>query len=337
MKLRRLGRSNVKVSPMGMGCWAIGGPFWHSSGRIMGYGHVDDEESIRTVHRAIELGVNFFDTADVYGCGHSEKVLGKALADYRDDVIIATKFGSVFDPETKRTTGGDASPEYIKRACEASLKRLRTDHIDLYQFHMGGYDPEEAVQVRNTLDELVEEGKIRAYGWSTDLPDRARVFGEGEHCTSTQYRLNITDKNDAMLDLCQELDLASVIKGPLAGGILTGKYQKGSKRAEDHPFHSVDFGESRLAELVRAIDGLQELIADDGRTLAQLALSWLLAQGDMVIPIPGAKTVTQIEENAGTLEFGALKGDLLEQVDHLFRPLERDFPTVQAQRSVAAK
>jgi len=130
---RQLGRSGIRISPMGLGCWAIGGPAWRGETPV-GWGKVDDAQSIRAIHAALDLGITFFDTADVYGAGHSERVLGKALAGRRDQVVVATKFGNTFDEDTRQATGADASPEYIRAACEASLRRLNTDYIDLYQF-----------------------------------------------------------------------------------------------------------------------------------------------------------------------------------------------------------
>ncbi len=167
MLTRQLGRSGIQVSAMGLGCWAIGGPFWRD-GQSHGWGQVDDDESIRAIHRALDLGVTFFDTADVYGCGHSERLLRRALAGRRDQVVIATKFGRVFDEQTRHILADDASPAYIRQACEASLRRLNTDYIDLYQLHLGDYDLAQAGIVRDTLEELVAAGKIRYYGWSTD-------------------------------------------------------------------------------------------------------------------------------------------------------------------------
>jgi aryl-alcohol dehydrogenase-like predicted oxidoreductase len=191
---RLLGRSGIEISAMGLGCWAIGGPFWE--GEIpLGWGEVDDSESIRAIHTALDLGVTFFDTANVYGAGHSEAVLGRALGHNRSHAVIATKFNATFDVTTRQITGSDASPGGIRLACEDSLRRLNTDYIDLYQFHDNGYPAGEAEPVRETLETLVQEGKIRAYGWSTDFPDRARVFAEGQHCTAIQLQLNVLDDN----------------------------------------------------------------------------------------------------------------------------------------------
>ena len=161
MFTRKLGRSNIEISALGMGCWAIGGPFFDKETRTpLGWGEVNDNELTRAVHCALELGVNFFDTANVYGAGHSERVLGKALADRRSDVVIATKFNSLFDEATREVFGSSGAPTDIRKACEESLRRLNTDYIDLYQFHDNGYPADRATPVRETLEELVKEGKI---------------------------------------------------------------------------------------------------------------------------------------------------------------------------------
>ena len=187
MQKRTLGTSGIEVNALGFGCWAIGGPFWAGT-QPLGWGEVSNDESIRAIQRSLELGVNFFDTADVYGAGHSERILAKALSlalkGTRDRVVIATKFGNVFDETSKQITGSDASPAYIRAACEASLRRLETEYIDLYQLHTGDLDFEAAMGARETLEQLVSEGLIRAYGWSTDDPTRAEVFAVGGHCVA---------------------------------------------------------------------------------------------------------------------------------------------------------
>jgi aryl-alcohol dehydrogenase-like predicted oxidoreductase len=215
-----------------MGCWAIGGPFW-SGETPLGWGEVDDEESIRAIHAALDRGVNFFDTANVYGAGHSEYVLGRAIAGRRSQVVIATKFNSLFDETTRQVTGSDASPEGIRTACEESLRRLNTDYIDLYQFHDNNYPAEEATPVRETLEELVQSGKIRAFGWSTDFVDKAEVFVPGPKCTAIQLQLNVLDDNPAMIAFCEKHNQAAINRGPLAMGLLTGKYTPGTKIAAD--------------------------------------------------------------------------------------------------------
>jgi aryl-alcohol dehydrogenase-like predicted oxidoreductase len=197
-----LGKSGIEVSAMGMGCWAIGGPWTWSDGRAMGWGQVDDAESIRAIHAALDLGINFFDTAANYGAGHSERVLGQALVGRRDQAVIATKFGHIIDEQTRVVTGDDdAVLENIRQDCENSLRRLDTDYIDIYQLHAGNYDPVKAVGLLEVLEELVAEGKIRAYGWSTNDTDRARVFAQGEHCAAIQHTMYVFRLSEDILSV----------------------------------------------------------------------------------------------------------------------------------------
>jgi aryl-alcohol dehydrogenase-like predicted oxidoreductase len=302
-----------------MGCWAIGGPFWDQG--WVGYGTVDDAESIRAIHRALDMGVTFFDTADAYGCGHSERILGRALAGRWDRVTIATKFGNVIDEEQRHVTGLDASPAYIRRACEASLRRLDTDVIDLYQFHIHDYDLERAVEVRETLEDLVSEGKIRAYGWSlgNEEEERVRLFAEGPHCATVQHTVNLFVDDAVTLAVCEELGLASINQGPLSRGILTGKFGAGTTFAENdmRSRWGWDFSQGRPAERLRQLESLREVLTAGGRTLAQGALGWIWARSELTVPIPGFKTVAQVEENAGALAFGPLSAAQMAQIDEI--------------------
>jgi len=308
---------------MGLGCWAIGGPFWAGDDAV-GWGKVDDDESIGAIHRALDLGVNFFDTADVYGTGHSERVLGHALAGRRDQVVIATKFGNTFDESTRQITGSDASPEYVRQACEASLQRLNTDYVDLYQFHLNDYDPDQAGAVRDVLEELVKEGKIRYYGWSTDFPDRARVFAEGPNCTTVQHQMNVLEDAGPMIALCEQLGLGSINRGPLAMGLLTGKYRADSKLASDDvrgdksPAWMKYFEDGKPnPEWLKKLEAIREILTSGGRTLAQAALAWIWARSEQTIPIPGFRTVRQVEENCAAMQFGPLSAKQMREIDTL--------------------
>lgn len=317
---RTLGRSGIKVSAVGMGCWAIGG---QDGGDLpSGYGSVDDEESIRAIHRALERGVTLFDTAAVYGCGHSERILGQALGKQRQNVIIATKFGAQFDEATRRVTGGfDPSPTYIRQSCEASLRRLQTDYIDLYQFHENHYDLERALEVREILEQLVAEGKIRFYGWSTDDPERARMFAQGPHCTAIQHNLNILADKPEMLAVCEENDLASINRGPLAMGLLTGKYTSrdhfGQQDIRSSQFSWNPFNNERFPGLLQQLEKVRDILTSNGRTLAQGALAWIWARSERTIPIPGFKTVEQVEENVGAMNFGPLSQSQMDVIEAL--------------------
>ncbi|MFX1419839.1 MAG: aldo/keto reductase [Promethearchaeota archaeon] len=316
---RKLKGSKKTLSALGMGCFGLGGPFMRSDGSYLAYGKVNDKESIDTVHKAIELGINLFDTADIYGVGRSEKVLGKALKGYRDDVIIATKFGSVFEEGNPRTPDKkDTSPKYIRSALEASMRRLQTDFIDIYQLHSSGHDTNDARNVQTVLEELVEEGLIGGYGWSTDDPKRMKVFVESQNCNSVQYAMNITLHNDEMIKLCEKNNLIGLIRSPLASGILTGKYKKHTKIAADHMLAGVDFSQERYVKINSKFQELKRIMEKEGRTLIQGQLGYLMATSETTIPIPGAKTVEQIEENARTLEFGPLSSNAVKEINELF-------------------
>ena len=320
---RRLGRSGIEVSALGMGCWAIGGPFW-SGDDAVGWGDVDDTDSIRAIHRAIELGVTFFDTADVYGTGHSERVLAKALKGKRDQIVIATKFGNIFDEKTRQITGNSAEADYIHQACDASLKRLDTEYIDLYQFHLNDYAPEKAGAVRDTLEELVAAGKIRAYAWSTDFPERAAVFAEGANCTAVQHQMNVFFDAAPMIALCEKLDLASINRGPLAMGLLTGKYDANSTlpandvRGANSPAWMQFFQKGKAnPEFLKKLEAIREILTTKGRTLGQGALAWLWGRSEKTIPIPGFKNIQQVEQNAGAMQFGPLTAEQMQEIDTL--------------------
>ena len=320
---RKLGRSNIEISALGMGCWAIGGPFW-AEGTPLGWGEVDDTESTRAIHAAVDLGVNFFDTANVYGAGHSERVLGKAFAEKRQDIVIATKFNALFNEDTREVIGASCAPADIRQACEDSLRRLNTDYIDLYQFHDNGYPAEQAEPVRDMLEELVKEGKIRAYGCSTDFADRAEVFAQGENCATIQLELNVLDDNPAVIDICEKYNLAAINRGPLAMGLLTGKYTANTQpstddvRGEKSPEWMKYFKNGVPSpEYLKKMEAVREILTSNGRSLPQGALAWLWARSEQTIPIPGFRTVKQVKENCGALKFGPLAKEELDEIETL--------------------
>ena len=323
VRTRVLGRSGIEVSAMGMGCWAIGGPTWAGRAPI-GWGEVDDDESIRAIHAAMDLGVTFFDTANVYGAGHSERVLAKAFAGRRDKVVIATKFGLLFDENSRQIIGKNASEAHIREACEASLRRLNCDYIDLYQFHLSDYGLEEATAVRQTLEALVTEGKIRAYGWSTDYADRARFIAEGRHCTAIQHTMNVLEDAASLVAICEELNLVSINRGPLAMGLLTGKYQADTTlddsdiRGKYSPAWLLYFKDGKPnPEWLNKLTAVREILTSNGRTLAQGALAWLWARSPQTIPIPGFRTVAQVTENCGAMQFGLLTAVQMQEINDI--------------------
>jgi aryl-alcohol dehydrogenase-like predicted oxidoreductase len=311
MLKRTLGKSNLEVSALGMGCWAIGGPWtWDQPGREpypAGWGNTDDEESIRAVHAAFDSGVNFFDTAANYGAGHSEVVLGRALKGKRDQVVIATKFGHIINEE-KKTVYGDADQiiRNVRTDAENCLRRLQTDYIDIYQLHEGGYDPERALELQSVLEELVSAGKIRWYGWSTDVVESARKFASGEHCTAIQFRLNALFDNPEMRQVCADFDLAGINKDPLNKGFLTGKFNAATTFPENDIRTGTDFSNPEIIKRLKIIDEIRAILTSDGRTMAQGALAYIWALDQHMVPIPGFKSVKQVKENASALEFGPL-------------------------------
>lgn len=319
---RTLGGSNLEASLIGMGCWAIGGP-WTIHGKQAGWGEIDDNESVRAIHCALDLGINFFDTAANYGCGHSEQVLGRALHDRRDQVVIATKFGYMVDEEARRVVFYDDDPnsdkvvDHLRRDCEGSLRRLNTDYIDLYQFHINMYSPAKAATVRDVLEQLVAEGKIRYYGWSTDNVEGARIFAKGDSCIAIQHRLNVVMDAPEMLALCDEFGLASINRGPLARGILTGKYTADSKFPQNDLRGGDSFRDGWLVPTLEALGLIGEILTSDGRTLPQGALAWIWARNGRTIPIPGIRTVAQAKENAAAMHFGPLSNEQMIRIAQL--------------------
>ncbi|HYK29625.1 MAG TPA: aldo/keto reductase, partial [Streptosporangiaceae bacterium] len=310
-----------EVSPLGLGCWAIGGPT-EFRGSQFGWGDIDESEAIRAIHVALDGGVTFIDTADIYGTGQSERIVGQALASRRDRVVIATKFGLTFDEYSGKMTGRDASPTYIKQACEASLRRLGTDYIDLYQFHIGDYDPASVDPVLDALDDLVAEGKIRYYAWGTE-PEGATRFVERGHCPAVQFGLNMLTmffpEAAQMLAFCDLYNLTAIINGPLGKGLLTGKFHEATRFEEGdlRQQRGWNVKEGPVAKGREVVEQLRDILTSDGRTLAQAALGGLWARSARCLPIPGFKTVDQVLENIGALQYGPLTPQQMQAIADL--------------------
>ena len=313
---RTLGRSGVEVSAIGLGCWAIGGPHARN-GNPVGWGAVNDTESMAALKRGYDLGCTFYDTADVYGCGHSEIILAEALGHVRDKIVIATKAGYTYVEETREAPGESGDPDYIRRCCDESLRRLKTDYIDLYQFHLGGYPMEKAGEVRTVFEELVVAGKVRSIGWSTDSPERSEFFAESPHCVAIQQGFNLFGGNEATLAVCEKHHLASILRGPLGMGMLTGKFTADTKLPDEDIRRGWNFKEGGQADAMKRVESLRGVLTEGGRTLAQGALCWLLARSPNMIPIPGFKTVSQVEDNLGAMNFGPLTPEQMAEVDQI--------------------
>jgi aryl-alcohol dehydrogenase-like predicted oxidoreductase len=298
MQTRTLGQG-LEVSAMGLGCM----------GMSEFYGRADEDEAIRTIHRALELGITFLDTADMYGPFTNEKLVGRAIADRRDEVVLATKFGNERG-EDGSFLGINGRPDYVRRACDASLQRLGVDHIDLYYQHR----VDQTVPIEETVGamaELVRQGKVRHLGLSEASPATIRRAHAVHPITAlqTEYSLWSRDPEEEILPTVRELGIGFVPYSPLGRGFLTGRFQRTDDLAEDdfrrsHPRFQGDNLERNLA-LVERVRAIAE---QKGATPGQLALAWVLAQGDDIVPIPGTKRVKYLEENAGALDV-ALTGD----------------------------
>jgi aryl-alcohol dehydrogenase-like predicted oxidoreductase len=323
MKLQ-IKQLNQAIKPLGMGCWAIGGT-WGPEGLPLGWSKVDDQESIRALRYAYDSGITLFDTAATYGYGHSEKVLGEALHDVRDKVIIATKFGCPCDDVKKVGKGESIERESIIAECHDSLRRLRTDYIDIYQLHIQSVTVEQIDDVVETLEILREKGYIRSYGWSTDSPVKAKAIMKYPACSAIQFDLNIFANNEEMIQLIDENQIMGLNRQPLAMGLLSGKYNSDSRLPEDDIRSTtmewmIYFNQGvPNSQLLKKLDAIKEILTSDGRTMAQGALAWNWARSPYMVPIPGFKTVKQAESNIKALDFGPLTKQQVEEINNIVK------------------
>jgi aryl-alcohol dehydrogenase-like predicted oxidoreductase len=324
---RVLGRSGIEAPAIGMGCWAIGGP-WEMMGNQAGWGVVDDAESTRAIHAAMELGAGFFDTAANYGAGHSERVLGAALKGRRDRAIIATKFGYEVDEAARKVSPFGATEEesdvagHVRANLEGSLRRLGTDYVDVYLLHVWGLALDRALAAREVLEQLAAEGKIRMYGWSTDRPDAIEAFSTEPACAVVEQELNVLMCNPELLALAERINLASINRSPLGMGMLTGKITPETTFPDDDIrqkvawFPGFRYGRAN-PEWLDALASIREILTSNSRTLAQGALAWIWGRSPVTIPLPGFRTVAQVQENARAMEFGPLTAAQMAEIDRI--------------------
>ncbi len=311
MKKRKLGK-DLEVSAVGLGCM----------GMSYAYGQADEKESLATIDRALELGVNFIDTADMYGPFTNEKLVGKALKGRRNKFVLATKFGIVFDPEDPSKRGINGNPKYVKSACEASLKRLGIETIDLYYLHR--IDPDTPVEdTVGAMSRLVEEGKIRHIGLSEASAQSLRKVDKVHKITAlqTEYSLWTRDVEDNdVLKTCRELQIGFVPYSPLGRRFLTGQFKKFEDLSEDDWRRTNPrFQGENFEKNLKLVKKLKEIAREKNVTASQLALAWVLAQGDDIVPIPGTKHQKYVEENAGAVDV-ELTSVELEQINEVFPP-----------------
>jgi aryl-alcohol dehydrogenase-like predicted oxidoreductase len=311
MQYRDLGKTGIRVSAIGFGAWAIGGAS-EASGTPLGWGRTSDDESLAAIRRARDLGVTFFDTSDSYGFGRSESLLGIVLSRHRRDVVIATKVG------VARTSGGelrkDFSREHILHAVDGSLKRLRTDYIDLYQLHNPTIEDLRREEIQETMDRLQELGKIRYWGVSIFNPEEGIEIINNNWGYALQVLYNILNQAPAseLFPLAKERGYGIIARVPLASGLLTGKYR------QDSVFRSDDIRQNfltpkRLEEASARVDEVRSIVGGAERSMAEASLRFVLANDAVSTTIPGAKSVRQVEANVAAAE-GSLSGEVIEKL-----------------------
>jgi len=328
MQLRKLGCSDLYITPIGLGAWAIGGGGWYG-----GWGHQSDQDSIATIHRALDLGINWIDTAPYYGRGHSEDIVGQAITGKRDRVIIATKCGMIWDNASARFNKR-LKADSVRRELETSLRRLNTDFIDLYQIHMPAESDEETEEGWSVIADLIREGKVRHGGVSN--------FGVALHkrmqaihpiaSSQPSYNMIMRDDEAELLPYCAANEIGVIVARPVMGGLLTGKFsQEVAARLPDDDWRKKRnwFQGAELSASLALVEGLRPIAERNGKTVAQLAFAWILRRPEVTGVIAGARHPSEIEEDVGAHDFQLSVGDLAE-IDELVKQREQMLKQVQS-------
>jgi aryl-alcohol dehydrogenase-like predicted oxidoreductase len=315
MESRRLGRSGISVSPLGLGTARLAGLGWREDITPQVTAQ-SKQEAVGQIQAAVDLGVTFFDTADNYGQGLSERILGEALQDRRDGILVATKFGE--DPIPDQDDPWSLDGGIVERKCEASLCRLGFEYLDLYLLHRRDYPLERAPELIEVLEDLVRTGKIRYYGWSTDDVERAGIFARGEHCIAIEHRLNVFNDNPAMLELCRQNDLASLNRVPLLMGVLAGRWSTETRLDETDP-RAGWFEHQEFQRLLECVQQLEPYLTSGGRSYVQGALGWIWARSPLTIPLPGFRSMEQLQVLVQAQGFGPLPLDAMQAVVELVK------------------
>ena len=310
MQMRKLGNSELLVSSIGLGCM----------GMSEGYGARDDAESMATIERALELGINFLDTADIYGFGHNEEFVGRAIREKRNAVVLATKFGFISSDDGKQS-GIDGTPQYVQAACESSLSRLGVEFIDLYYLHR--VDPRVPIEdTVGAMSKLVKQGKVRYIGLSEVTPSTLRLAHSVHEITALQseYSIWTRDAEQEVIPTCNDLGISFVSFSPLGRGFLTGQIKSSADFSEDDMRRELPrFQGNNFQKNLELIKRVSEIAEQKRCTMAQLALAWVLAQGEQIVPIPGTKRRKYLEENVRALDV-QINSDDIQKINEIISP-----------------
>ena len=315
VEARTLGKLNESILPIGFGCAAIGG-FYTRNGRVASRGDIDDDQSVRAIHSALDKGIRLFDVANIYGTGHAERILGRALSGRRQDAVLQVKFGASFDEVRKSQIDyeGELSTEMIVNSVAGSMRRLQTDYIDILQLQNADYPAESIPKLIKQLDKLVQNGLIRAYSFGTPDVGKAEKFAQADHCANIITGHNVLMDAADMLSRLETHNVALLAGVPLFMGFLSAKYNRESIFPANDQRHTMNLNSAGLARMMAKISILGDSLTSDGRTMVQGALTWLWSRHHLTVPVVGFKTAPQVTEAVKALEFGPFSADEMGEI-----------------------